>query len=324
MKLIFDYTILPTLLFFLYTSTQFTYAQTLNNQPITPLNSPGDINSKKADLGRALFFEKALSADNSISCASCHDLANGGDDGSSSSTGINGQIGPINSPTVYNASLQFRQFWDGRATDLHQQADGPVTNPIEMGSEWPQVLAKLYDNPKYPGWFNSIYEDGISQNNVKDAIAEFERTLITENSPFDQYLRGDEAAITTQQKRGYRLFKEYGCSSCHQGANVGGNMFQLFGVLNNYFLRRGQITDADMGRFNVTGNELDRHVFKVPSLRMAKYTAPYFHDGSQKTLKDAVDAMFLFQLGREAPESEKLDIVSFIESLAGQHRELKP
>lgn len=296
----------------------------LTNEPIQPIPLTVDVDSAKATLGRELFFDTALSADGDISCASCHNLKEGGaDTGKRYSIGHNGSEGGINSPTVYNSSLLFRQFWDGRAETLEDQADQPVTNPVEMAARWPDVLARLYENPSYPNKFQQIYSDGITRENVKNAIAEFERTLLATNSPFDQYLRGNENALTAKEKKGYELFKNYGCHSCHQGVNVGGNMFQVFGAINNYFEERGNITKADLGRFNVTGDSADKFVFKVPSLRMAKYTAPYFHDGTQKTLLDAVNAMFRYQLGREAPDSDKEAIIAFIESLAGEHLEMK-
>ncbi|MBT6273773.1 MAG: cytochrome B6, partial [Chromatiales bacterium] len=166
--------------------------------------------------------------------------------------------------------------------------------------------------------FDAIYPDGIGRDAIKDALAEFQGALITPNSRFDQWLRGDKSALTEQELRGYQNFKQYGCSSCHQGANVGGNMFQVFGVLNSYFEERGNITKADLGRFNVTGNEADKHAFKVPSLRLVALTAPYLHDGNAPTLRDAVDKMFRFQLGREAPDNEKDDIVAFLKTLAGE------
>ena len=189
-----------------------------------------------------------------------------------------------------------------------------------MAALWPDVVAKLYLDPKYPDLFDAIYPDGITRETIKDAISEFERALITPNSPFDKWLGGDEDAITEQEKHGYELFKMYGCSSCHQGANVGGNMFQVFGVLNSYFEVRGNITKADLGRYNVTGNDADRHAFKVPSLRLASLTPPYFHDGGAPTLRVAVDIMFHHQLGREAPDQDKEDIVAFIKTLAGELR----
>ena len=237
--------------------------------------------------------------------------------------GINQQLGNVNSPTVYNSGLLFRQFWDGRAETLEDQIDGPVQNPIEMGNLWPDVVAKLYQDPKYPELFNAIYQDGITRENIKDAIAEFERSLITPNSPFDRFLKGDNDAISEHEKRGYQLFKKYGCISCHQGVAVGGNMFQIFGVINSYFELRGNITKADLGRFNVTGNPLDKHSFKVPSLRLAALTPPYLHDGNAATLREAVDIMFKFQLGREAPDEDKEAIVAFIKTLVGEHPEMK-
>ena len=312
------------LLIAIVTSMASQAVETVYDEPIKPIDAVTDADPKKVSLGRKLFLDPILSSDNTISCASCHDLKTGGADrGKSVSIGINNRAGAVNSPTVYNSTLQFRQFWDGRAETLEDQADGPITNPVEMGSRWPDLLSRLYAHPEYPGLFADLYSDGITRNNVKNAIATFESTLLTVNAPFDRYLRGDDNAISEEAKRGYQLFKKYGCISCHQGKNVGGNMFQVFGVINNYFRVRGNISKADYGRFNVTGNESDKFSFKVPSLRMAKHTPPYLHDGSQPTLLDVVNIMFRHQLGREAPDEDKRAIVSFIESLAGEHEELK-
>ena len=291
-------------------------------EPIKPIPETVNVDARKVELGRMLFHDPALSKDDTVSCASCHDLSAGGDDGLKVSTGIEDREGSINSPTVFNVGFNFKQFWDGRAATLEDQIDGPVQNPVEMGSLWPEVVTKLYQDSDYPDQFAAIYSNGINRKNIKNAIAEFMTSLITPNSRFDQWLMGDGNALTSHEKNGYELFKEYGCVSCHQGANVGGNMFQVFGVLNDYFKRRGDITDADLGLFNVTGNEEDRHSFKVPSLRMAVHTAPYLHDGSAVTLRDAVDAMFEFQLGREAPDEDKDAIVAFIKTLAGEPKEL--
>ena len=301
-----------------------TAAEAGAQEPIKPIPEQVDVDPAKAELGRALFHDTRLSKDGTISCASCHDLASGGDDGRRVSIGVDGKLGMINSPTVFNAGFNFKQFWDGRSDTLEDQADAPIQSAIEMGSIWPDVVAKLYMDEGYPQQFEAIYPDGITRTAIKDAIAEFVRSLITPNGRFDRWLRGDTAALTREEERGYRLFKQYGCVSCHQGVNVGGNMFQVFGVLNDYFRRRGNITDADLGRYAVTGNEEDRHAFKVPSLRMAAMTAPYLHDGSAATLRDAVDAMFEFQLGREAPEQDKDDIVAFIKTLAGESEEVSP
>ena len=291
-------------------------------EPIKPIPEQIEVNAEKAALGRALFHDPRLSRDDTVSCASCHDLAAGGDDDRKVSVGIEGQLGQINSPTVFNAGLNFKQFWDGRARTLEQQIDDPVQSPLEMGSLWPDVVAKLYQDGDYPQRFKALYSDGIGRNSIRNALAEFMRSLTTPNGRFDRWLKGDKTALSALEKHGYALFKYYGCVSCHQGANVGGNMFQVFGVLNEYFKNRGNITEADLGRYNVTGNPSDRHAFKVPSLRMAAYTAPYLHDGSAATLRDAVDAMFEFQLGREAPDEDKEAIVAFIKTLAGESKEL--
>ena len=295
-----------------------------DDEPINPIPETVDVDPRKAELGRALFHDPVLSRDGTIACASCHDLASGGDDGRRVSIGIEAREGAINAPTVFNVGFNFKQFWDGRAKTLEAQIDGPVQNPVEMGNLWPEVVGRLYQQDDYPAAFRTIYPDGITRKNIKNAIAEFMKSLITPNGRFDRWLKGDDEALTPYEKKGYALFKDYGCVSCHQGANVGGNMFQVFGVLNDYFKRRGNITDADLGRYNITGNEEDRHSFKVPSLRMAAFTAPYLHDGSAETLRDAVDAMFEFQLGREAPSEDKDAIVAFIKTLAGEAKELSP
>ena len=195
--------------------------------------------------------------------------------------------------------------------------------PYRLNTKWVlcgQTLPRsCFSILNTPCCLTEIYpDDGITRGTIKEVLAEFERGLISPNSPFDKWLAGDRSALNEQEQRGYQLFKEYGCSSCHQGANVGGNMFQVFGVLNSYFAVRGNISKADLGRYNVTGNDADKHSFKVPSLRLAALTPPYFHDGSAATLRDAVDVMFRHQLGREAPDQDKEDIVAFIKTLAGE------
>ena len=297
-----------------------------DNEPLKPLEAPKDLNASKVKLGERLFRDVRLSKDDTISCLSCHNLAAGGSDNKALSAGIQGKLGLVNSPTVYNSGLLFRQFWDGRAETLSEQVDGPVQTDVEMGSLWSEVIVKLNKDDTYPNEFKSIYPDdgdAISRQHIKDAIAEFERSLVTINSPFDRYLKGDKNAIDEQAKEGYRLFKHYGCASCHQGANVGGNMYQTFGVVTSYFEKQGKITKGDRGRFNVTGNPQDMHMFKVPSLRMAALTAPYLHNGKAKTLRQAVDIMFEHQLGRKAPDKDKEAIIHFIKTLVGEHPLLK-
>jgi cytochrome c peroxidase len=292
----------------------------LEAEPVAPLPLQIDLDQNKVDLGRRLFLDPRLSHDNTIFCGSCHHLELGGTDRRSRSVGIDGATGDVNAPTVFNSGLNFRQFWDGRAASLEDQIDGPVNNAKEMRSNWPEVISKLQQDRDYVRTFRNLYPDGIQSTNIKDAIATFERSLITPNSPFDQFLRGDSHALTEQQLAGYRLFKAYGCIACHQGINIGGNMFQKLGVARDYFADRGHVTKADLGRFNVTGLERDRYHFKVPSLRNVAVTAPYFHDGSAATLEQAVNIMAKYQLGRTLPLHDRDLIVRFLHTLTGEYR----
>ena len=287
------------------------------NEPIQPLPSASALNPQKLALGAQLFHDKRLSRDNSVACASCHDLSKGGTDQQSVSIGIDGAQGPINAPTVFNSGLNFRQFWDGRAVSLEEQIDGPLHAKAEMDSNWPQVIAKLAQDRSYRRMFVELYPDGIQSHTIKDAIATYERSLLTP-SRFDDYLNGNSNALSQKELQGYQLFKNYGCVACHQGVNVGGNMFQVFGVMGNYFEDRGNITEVDLGRYNVTGKEHDRHKFRVPSLRNVALTPPYFHDGSAKTLEEAVEIMIKYQLGRIVPQQDRDLIIQFLHTLTGQ------
>ncbi len=293
----------------------------MDEEPISPIprGQPSSLDARKVALGNKLFHEPALSRDNSISCASCHPLDRGGMDRLPRSLGINGQHGEVNAPTVFNSASSFAQFWDGRASTMEEQIDGPVLSSFEMGATWDEVLKKLRDTPAYVAAFKEIYADGVQSQNVKNTIAEFERSLTTPDSRFDRYLRGDASALNTDEKNGYLKFKAYGCISCHQGVNIGANLFQRMGVIGDYFSDRGNLTKADLGRFNVTGREEDRHVFKVPSLRNVAVTAPYFHDSSAQTLEDAVAVMAKYQLGRPLPPKDMEDIVKFLRTLTGEY-----
>lgn len=296
-------------------------ARGLGGEAVVPLPPLPALPPDKVALGKALFFEARLSRDNTISCASCHDLGAAGNDGRRVSVGVGGALGPINAPSVFNASLNFVQFWDGRAASLEEQAGGPIQNPLEMASNWQEVIGKLEADDHYRREFNRLYPEGIAATSIVDAIATFERTLLTPDSAFDRFLRGEPEAIDARAEAGYRRFKEFGCASCHQGANVGGNMFQRFGVMGDYFgdrAARQPIGPADLGRYNVTHREEDRHVFKVPSLRNVALTAPYFHDGSAATLEDAVAVMARYQLGRDLTQEDIGLIVAFLETLTGK------
>jgi cytochrome c peroxidase len=285
--------------------------------PIAPLEAAKNLDPARLELGRQLFADVRLSGNGKLACATCHDLARGGVDGKPHSLGVGGEPLAVNTPSVFNASLNFRQFWDGRALTLEAQIDGPLLNPAEMGSSWPRVLDTLGQDRELAGRFARSYPQGLTPANVKDALATFERSLITPNSPFDRYLSGDSGALSSDARHGYELFTTYGCSSCHQGRGVGGNMFQKLGIMADYFAARGNETAADLGRFNVTHDEADRHVFKVPSLRNVALTAPYLHDGSVPTLPDAVRTMARFQLGRDLSDGEVHALGAFLESLTG-------
>ncbi len=272
----------------------------------------------KVSLGDRLFHDNRLSRDNSISCSSCHDLRRGGTDRQRISTGIEGQKGQINAPTVFNSKFNFRQFWDGRAETLEAQASGPIHNPIEMGSSWELIIEKLNFDKDYTERFKLIYPDGITPENITDAIVSFERTLITPDSRFDQFLIGNQSMLSEDEKEGFKRFREYGCVSCHQGVNLGGNLFQRFGAMRGYFNDK-EINKGDLGRFNVTGRKEDHHVFKVPSLRNVAVTSPYLHDGSINSLREVVAIMGRYQLGKDLSADDLNKIVAFLGSLTGKY-----
>ena len=299
--------------------------ETLRHEPISPIPLQHGQDPRRVELGARLFHDPRLSADNSVSCATCHRLAAGGADGLPRSIGIGGAKGVVKTPTVFNSGFNLAQGWDGRARSLEAQIEGPVHNPVRMGSSWPEVTAKLARDEEYPGLFRAIYNDGIRAEHVKDAIAAFERSLTTPNSRFDRWLRGEADALSAHELEGYALFKSYGCVACHQGVNVGGNLYQRMGTLGDYFADRGGgIQQADLGGVNVTGREKDRHYFKVPSLRLAVLNPPYFHDGSAATALDAVRAMARYQLGRRIPDEDAAAITAFLGTLVGEHPRLGP
>ena len=279
-------------------------------KPITPLPTDIKVDERKAKLGKELFFDSILSIDNTISCSTCHDLQNGGDDGLKHSFGVNGKDGDINAPTVYNAVYNFRQQWSGEAKDLATQAYNPIKNPVEMGNNFKNLIKTMKKTP-YKDKFESIYDDGITKQNIANAIAEYEKTLVTSNSPFDKYLRGDKTAITKKQREGYELFKSKGCIACHHGINIGGNLYAKFGVMRNANSKR-------LGRYEVTKREMDKYYFKVPTLRNISMTAPYLHDGRFKTMDEVVKFMSLYQLGHFISQDEVDKIIAFFYSLKGE------
>ena len=290
-------------------------------EPVRPIDKVLEYDAAKAALGYALYHDTRLSVDNTVSCATCHELQNAGVDNHQYSHGVNDQLGGVNAPTVYNAVYNFVQFWDGRAKTLAEQAAGPPLNPVEMASEsFDQIIAKLKADRKFAKAFAEVYPDGLTEANITDAIEQFERTLITPDSPFDKWLRGDDDAITAEQLEGYELFKQYDCATCHAGQNLGGLTYELMGLRRHYFAERGlELTNEDNGRFKETGVERDRHRFKVPGLRNIEHTWPYYHDGTRETLEEAVRDMGLYQSGVNLSDYEVASITSFLKTLTGEY-----
>ncbi|AIV05715.1 MULTISPECIES: cytochrome-c peroxidase [Vibrio] len=294
------------------------YAERQSAEPIKVIEPVAGLNAKKVELGKTLWFEPRLSASNTISCNSCHNIAKGGVDNLPSSIGHKWAIGPINSPTVFNSDLNFVQFWNGRAKDLQEQAAGPIENPLEMAFTHQLAIDTLKSIPQYREWFKEAYgSETITIDNVTDAIATFEQTLRTPNAPFDLWLKGDDNALTTAQVEGYNLFKAKGCTACHSGPLAGGQMYQKMGLVKPF-----ATDNPDIGRKAITGNDFDKFVFKVPTLRNIELTYPYFHDGSVWDLEEAVAMMADLQLGQKLTKEESVKITEFLRSLTGDQPEV--
>jgi cytochrome c peroxidase len=292
---------------------------TLPTTAPAPADNP--TTEEKVELGKMLYHDPRLSSTGTVSCASCHNTMLGGEDNRPNSMGVNGQTGGRSAPTVWNAAFNAVQFWDGRAPSLEAQAAGPVTNPIEMGmKDWDAVVARLKTIKGYNEAFTRAFgEDSVSKDNATKAIAAYERTLITPNSPYDKYVSGDKAALTEQQVRGMDKFADLGCTSCHSGAAFNGaGSFQRFPVNDNAYFAAQYHFKKDKGLAEVSKNEADEHLWKVPTLRNIALTAPYFHNGSVKTLEETVKIMGKLQLNKDLSKEEIADIVAFLEGLTGQ------
>lgn len=286
-------------------------------EPIEPLPTHVSYDRQKALLGRALFTDPLLSKDKSVSCEHCHSFAHGGADPRKVSVGVGRQHGNIQSPTVFNARFNFRQFWNGRAASLKEQAAGPIHNPVEMAMAADVIEARLGANRYYRDFFFKVYGDRkVTYERIIDAIVEFEKALVTPNAPFDRFLRG-EIELTAQQAQGYRRFKEVGCVTCHNGINIGGNSFQKMGLMRPY---RYDASYPD--RFALTKNQRHKNVFKVPTLRNVALTAPYLHDASAATLQEAITKMGHHNLGANLSEKDIADIVAFLNTLTGERPEI--
>lgn len=301
-----------------------------SKEPVCALPQNADVDPAKAALGERMFNDTRLSLDGTITCATCHILEQGGADEADErvSEGINGLHGGVNAPTVYNAAYNIRQFWNGRAADLREQAEGPATNPVEMGDQtWDDIVARLREDKNLVAEFEALYPgEGLTRITVTSVIAEFEKSLITPNSRFDQFLNGQQDILSEEEIAGYAAFRKYACASCHTGVILGGQSFEYMPLYGDYFADRDQAiayNSDDEGLKGFTGLDEDMHRFKVPTLRNIERTAPYFHDGTMLTMEDAVRAMAKYELGKDLSEADVNHIVAFMRALTGESKYFK-
>ena len=303
----------------------------LPDKPAIPAHNP--MGAAKVELGRQLFFDPRLSLDGTVSCASCHNvISGGGDDDRATSVGVGGQLGNRSAPTVWNSAFMSVLFWDGRAASLEDQAKGPLINPVEMAMpDHAAVIDRLRKIPGYVRQFNEVFggRDALSIDNVARAIAAYERTLLTPDSPVDRYLKGDRTALSFQARRGMNLFEQLRCSSCHSGPNYAGHITKEGALFYPWNLQkfptfRGSIYETkyeltrDLGRFEVTGDKKHKNMFRIPTLRNIALTAPYMHNGKVPNLEEAIRVMARTQLNKVLPDSDVKDIATFLESLTGR------
>ncbi len=303
--------------------------QALPDKAPEPADNP--TTAEKVELGRMLYFDPRFSKTGTVSCNSCHNLMLGGDDNRDFSMGVHGKTGGRSAPTVWNAAFASSQFWDGRASSLEEQAKGPVVNPVEMGmSDLEKAINRVRAIPGYKPYFERAFggKNPVTVDNAAKAVAAFERTMITPNSPYDRFVKGDKTALTAQQQRGMQAFAETGCTNCHSGAAFNGpampagtGFFMKFPTFaNNDYVKKYDLA-KDKGRFDVTGNKADTYLFKVPTLRNAVLTAPYFHNGSVATLGEAIRVMAKVQLNVDPDDAKVADIEAFLNALTGEFPE---
>jgi cytochrome c peroxidase len=286
-----------------------------------PAPTDNPTTAEKVELGKMLYHDPRLSSTGTVACASCHNTMLGGEDNRAGSIGVHDQVGGRSAPTVWNSAFNKVQFWDGRADSLEAQAAGPVTNPIEMGMKsWDDVVARLKTIEGYKHAFHKAFgSDVISKELATQAIAAYERTLITPNSAYDKYVAGDKAALSIQQVRGMNKVAELGCTSCHSGAAFNGaGVFQKFPVHPNGYFEAQYHFSKDKGVAEVSKKKEDEHLWKVPTLRNVALTAPYFHNGSVRNLDQAVKVMAKVQLNKDLTKEETADVVAFLHALTGE------
>jgi cytochrome c peroxidase len=271
----------------------------------------------KVELGARLFRDRRMSGDEQLACVDCHALDRGGANGQARSNFSGRKPVPVNVPSVFNAAFNFRFGWAGNFEDIGQQLDAAMESSAAMAGTWDDASEHIATDARLRADFERLHPDGLTAINLREVLAIYSLSLITPNSRFDRHLRG-ELTLSSDEQRGFDLFREYGCASCHQGINVGGNMLQRFGIMRDYFEGRSDLKPADYGLFSKTGREEDRHVFRVPSLRNVALTAPYFHDGSAATLEAAAAKMARYQLGRELEPGQASQIAAFLRALTGE------
>lgn len=304
------------------------YAQfkALPDQPEIPKDNPQT--PEKIELGKMLYFDPRISIDGTISCNTCHNVMADGADMRSFGAGVQGKRGGRGSPTVWNSAFMTVQFWDGREPSLEAQSKGPMTNPVEMAMpDHKLVVSRIQQIPGYVDAFKKVFpkDRKITIDNVAKAIASYERTLITPNSPFDKYMKGDKKAMTAQQIKGMKLVEEIGCTSCHNGVNFAGDGFKMgeghyqpFPQIPGSEYDKKYDIMADLGRYEVTKKDEDKNHWRVPTWRNVALTAPYFHNGKVKTLDEAVRVMAKTQLGLDLKKGQVEDIVAFLNALTGE------
>lgn len=280
-----------------------------------PLNSTE--NSDKVNLGERLFHDSKLSGKPGRSCATCHPLDQGAMDGKPRAEAIDGVSLLRNTPTIFNVGFNYFFNWDGVVTTLENHTEKVMLNPKVMGSSWEKILVTIGSEPDYLSAFKKLYPEGLTRKSLVNAMVSFERSLVTPNARFDRFLRGEVEALSQTEQAGFRLFNELGCVTCHQGINIGGNLFQKFGV----FAKPQSGEGDDPGRFAITQNYRDKGVYRVPSLRNVAMTAPYFHDGRTATLEEAVDIMAKKQLGKPLSKAQRNQLVEFLNTLTGEYRD---
>ncbi|TCK19103.1 cytochrome c peroxidase [Thiogranum longum] len=305
--------------------------QALPDKAPEPADNP--TTAEKVELGQMLYFDPRFSQTGTVSCNSCHNLMLGGDDNRNFSMGVHGKTGGRSAPTVWNAAFASSQFWNGRAASLEEQAKGPVVNPVEMGmSDLEKAMSRVRAIPGYKPYFERAFggKDPVTVDNAAKAVAAFERTLITPNSPYDRFVKGDKTALTAQQQRGMQAFADTGCTSCHSGPAFNGpampagtGFFMKFPTFtDNSYVKKYDFM-KDKGRFESTGNKVDMYLFKVPTLRNVSLTAPYFHNGSVATLGEAIRVMAKLQLNADLDDTKVADIEAFLNALTGEFPEQK-